>query len=282
MSWSTIFIRKSNFLTCFLTKHCSQILEFNPINHQFEAALPFCLLNIWCSQRRWICLQNPRNTVVSTPLKNMSSSVGMIIPNIWKVIINSMVPVTTKQVTVFFPQNTETRVGGFAYCEASIEGPFVPNGFPKIRGFNRGFPRKPPSHHPPIRLACAHLHRASVKKRNRIDMNGNCAIWCPQQLWLAYKPNKESIKYISIYVYDLRCGSTVPFNLEVHSAITAWMAGQARRIIPAALRQWSGACPLQCRWSLSFAPWAAGIHSYTFWTAGNQRWQWRTSYKWRL
>ena len=185
-------------------------------------------------------------------------------------------------VTVFFPQNTETRVGGFAYCEASIEGPFVPNGFPKIRGFNRGFPRKPPSHHPPIRLACAHLHRASVKKRNRIDMNGNCAIWCPQQLWLAYKPNKESIKYISIYVYDLRCGSTVPFNLEVHSAITAWMAGQARRIIPAALRQWSGACPLQCRSSLSFAPWAAGIHSYTFWTAGNQRWQWRTSYKWRL
>ena len=36
--------------------------------------------------------------MVSTPLKNMSSSLGMIIPNIWKVIQNSMVPVTTNQI----------------------------------------------------------------------------------------------------------------------------------------------------------------------------------------
>ena len=35
--------------------------------------------------------------IVSTPLKNMSSSVGIIIPNIWKV-INSMVPVTTNRI----------------------------------------------------------------------------------------------------------------------------------------------------------------------------------------
>ena len=35
--------------------------------------------------------------VVSTPLKNMSSSIGMIIPNIWK--HKSHVPVTTNQMS---------------------------------------------------------------------------------------------------------------------------------------------------------------------------------------
>ena len=35
---------------------------------------------------------------IPTPLKNMSSSDGMILPKRWKVIQNSMVPVTSNQI----------------------------------------------------------------------------------------------------------------------------------------------------------------------------------------
>jgi hypothetical protein len=50
--------------------------------------------------------------VVSTPLKNMSSSVGMIIPlpKKWKAIQNNMVPVTTNQ---FFPVGQVAKMRGF-------------------------------------------------------------------------------------------------------------------------------------------------------------------------
>ena len=171
-----------------------------------------------------------------------------------------MGPVTTKQL-LFFSQKTETR--RWICLLRTLHRTFVPNGFPKIRGCNHGFFRKPPSDHPPIRRGLR-APSSSICEEAKSD-------WYEWQLrdlvpksynWLI-----NPIKYISIYVCDLSCRSTVPSNLELHSAITAWMA-ETRRIIPAALRQWSGACPLQCRWSLSFAPWAACIHSYTFWTTG--------------
>ena len=82
------------------------------INGYFNRGRPFCFhRRDW--NKNWDVFQRIVNykthsmfpfyciwLMVSTPLKNMSSSVGMIIPNIWKVIKNSMVPVTTNQALI--------------------------------------------------------------------------------------------------------------------------------------------------------------------------------------